>query len=219
LYETAKATLDPRTFAEQYEGKFITMAGLVFDTFDRDVHIKEEIKHPNELPRGAQVVFSIDFGSSAPTGAIMAYWDKDGGCHVLGEYYVKGHNIKYHFNNFLKEWLLKWQPEWMVYDFQQVEAAQFLQDEIAFLEEEGKVAYNRLKMIPCKKGKKNGIERIRQLLHVNPNTGKALLSVDGSCDNFVFEMLHYANKKSPDGRVLDEPANGNDHLMDSLEYL
>ena len=217
-YETAKATLDPRTFAEQYEGKFISMAGLVFDTFDRDVHIKEQIKHPAELPEGSQVVFSIDFGSSAPTGAIMGYWDQDGGFHVLGEYYVAGYNIKHHFNTFLKDWLLLWQPEWMVYDFAQKDSAQFLQDEVAALEEAGEVKFNRLKMIPCKKGKKNGIERIRQLLHVNPNTEKSLLEADPTCEKFVFEMLHYANKKSPDGRILDEPANGNDHLMDALEY-
>ena len=105
-----------------------------------------------------------------------------------------------------------------MYDFQQVDAAQFLQDEIATLEGSGEVQPNRLKMIPCKKGKKAGIERIRQLLHVNPNIKKPLLTVDPSCDNFVFEMLHYANKKSPDGRILDEPAAGNDHLMDALEY-
>ena len=78
---------------------------------------------------------------------------------------------------------------------------------------------NRINMIHCKKVKKTGIDRVRQLLHVNPNTGEALLEVDPSCHNFIYEMLHYANKKSPDGRILDEPAQGNDHLMDALEYL
>ena len=216
--EEARATLDPRTFSEQYEGKFVTMAGLVFETFDRDLHIKKQITDPSQLPRGSQVVFSIDFGRTAPTGAIMGYWDKDGAFHVLGEYYVKGKTIKQHFNEFLKDWLLKWQPEWAVFDFAQIEAAQFMQDEIGYLEDEGLVDFNRLKMIPCKKGKKYGIERIRQLLHYNEKSKQSLLEVDPSCENFVYEMLHYANKKAPDGRIIDEPANGNDHLMDALEY-
>jgi hypothetical protein len=217
--EEARAMLDPRTFAEQYEGKFVSMAGLVFDTFDRDIHLKPQIQDPKKLPRGSQVVFSIDFGRTAPTGAVMAYWDKDGALHIIGEYYVKGKTIKQHFNEFLKDWILKWQPEWMVFDFAQIDAAQFLQDEIAALEEEGLVDFNRLKMIPCKKGKKNGIERVRQLLHYNPKTEQSLFEADPSCENLIFEFLHYANKKAPDGRIIDEPAQGHDHICDSIEYL
>ncbi len=217
--EQARATLDHKTFNEQYLGKFTSMAGLVFDTFDRDLHVKKQIQKREQLPEGCQVVFSIDFGSTAPTGALMGYWDKDGCFHMIGEYYVAGQTIKHHFKHYLKDWLLKWQPEWMVYDFQQVDAAQFLQDEISVLEEKGEVEYNRLKMIPCKKGKKTGIERVRQLLHYNPKTEKCLLEIDPSCENMVYEFNHYANKKAPDGRILDEPAPGNDHLCDALEYV
>ena len=86
------------------------------------------------------------------------------------------------------------------------------------MEDDGHVEFNRLKMIPCKKGKKAGIERIRQLLHFNDKSKQSLLEVDPSCENFVHEMYHYANKKAPDGRIIDEPAQGNDHLMDALEY-
>lgn len=217
--ESARATLDPRTFAEQYLGKFVTMAGLVFDTFDREVHVKPQIQAPELLPRGAQVVFSIDFGRTAPTAAIMGYWDKDGAFHVIGEYYVKGYNIKHHFNAYLKDWLVRWQPEWIVFDFQQNFEAQFMQDEIGDLAGEGKVKFNCLKMIPCKKGKATGIERIRQLLHYNQKTKQTLLEIDPSCDNTIYEFLHYANKKAPDGRVIDEPASGNDHAMDAIEYV
>jgi hypothetical protein len=217
--EEARAMLDARTFAEQYLGQFVTMAGLVFETFDRQVHVKPQIKNPEDLPRGSKVVFCIDFGRTAPTGALMGYWDKDGAFHALGEYYVKGKTIKTHFKEYLKDWLLKWNPEWIVYDFQQVEAAQFLQDEIFALQQMGLVDHNSLKMIPCKKGKKAGIERVRQLLHVNPETGFTKFYCDPSCVNLQYEFLHYANKKAPDGRIIDEPAPGHDHLMDALEYV
>lgn len=217
--EEARAMLDPRTFAEQYLGQFVTMSGLVFETFERKVHVKSQIKTPKDLPRGAQIVFGIDFGKSAPTGCLMTYWDKDGTLHVLDEYYVKGKTIKAHFNERLKEWLLEWQPEWIVYDFQQVDAAQFLQDEIFALQQGGFVEPNRLKMIPCNKGKKNGIERVRQLLHVNPENGFTHFECDPCCENLQYEFQHYVNKKAPDGRVIDEPAAGNDHLMDVVEYI
>jgi len=217
--EEARAMLDPRTFAEQYLGQFITMAGLVFETFDRKVHLKKQIRDPTNLPRASQVVFGIDFGRTAPTGCLMTFWDKEGVLHVLGEYYVKGKTIKQHFHEYLKNWMLKWQPEWIVYDYQQVEAAQFLQDEIFKLQQNGQVLFNRLKMIPCKKGKKAGIERVRQLLHVDPRFGVSKFEADPSCENLIFEFLHYVNKKAPDGRTIDEPAKGNDHLMDCVEYI
>lgn len=217
--EEARAMLDARTFAEQYLGKFVTMAGLVFETFDKDVHIKKQITSPKDLPRGSQVVFGIDFGRTAPTGCLMTYWDKDGALHVLGEYYVKGKTIKTHFHEYLRDWLLEWMPSWIVYDYQQVEAAQFLQDEIFALQQAGVVDLDALKMIPCKKGKKAGIERVRQLLHVQPETGFTKFYCDPSCDNLHFEFLHYANKKTPDGRIIDVPEEKNDHLMDCVEYI
>lgn len=219
--EEARASLDERTFSEQYEGKFVSMAGLVFDTFDRGIHVKPQIQEPERIPKDCQIVFGIDFGKTAPTACLMAYWDKDGCIHIMNEYYVAGETIKNHFNNYLKDWLIKYQPEWLIYDYQQVEAAQFLQDEIFALEEQGLIGFNKLKMIPCKKGKKNGTERIRQLLHYNPKTQMSQLEVDPSCVNFVNEILHYTNKKGPDGRILDEPDPHSkyDHLMDTIEYI
>ncbi len=218
-YYSAKAAMDPKTFAEQYEGKFITMSGLVFDNFDRETHIKEQIKKKEDLPGGARVIFGIDFGRSTYTAAAMTYWDKDGTLHVLGEYYQKDAPIKEHFHSYLKDWLIEWRPEYLVYDYAQPEAAQFLYDEIFKLQQAGVLGHNECIMSPCVKGKTVGIERVRQLLHFNTKLEFSKFEVDPSCTNMFDEFRRYVYKETAAGITDDKPAKGHDHLMDCLEYI
>lgn len=217
-YMSAKRNLDKRRFDEQMDGKFVSQTGLIYPTYRPEIHVKEQIKFPSELPRGAQVVFSIDWGRRAPTAAIMAYWDSDGVFHVIEEYYVTEKTVKSHFYDKFKDWLVMWQPEWILFDYGDMSATQTLTDEIFKLQQDGQVRENCMKIIPCHKDIKVGIERVRELLHVNPVFGDAKFVCDPSCKNMQKEFRRYCNKKDPLGNIIDKPADGHDHLMDAIRY-
>jgi len=63
--ETARAELDARTFRQEYEASFESMTGLVYDNFDRKVHIREDLQET-----GDTLLVGCDFNVS-PCSAVI----------------------------------------------------------------------------------------------------------------------------------------------------
>lgn len=58
--EAARAELDPRTFRQEYEASFECMTGLVYENFDRKVHICPDLKDT-----GGTLLVGMDFNIGA----------------------------------------------------------------------------------------------------------------------------------------------------------
>jgi len=222
--EEARRTMPVREFSEQYLGKFVSMTGLVYEDYDSDIHVKDQIRDPADLPPGCQVVASIDFGIAQPFCCLIGYWDQDGKLHIVWEHYQKGWKISKHWNEELKKAFLKWLPEWLVYDYGDPAAAQQIYDFIFDMQhkpdEDGKsFPVDVLKMVPCNKKKQKGLVKVRELLHVDPETDYSLFEMDFSCINTQVEFPKYQFKTDKDGKVMEDPKPGNDHAMDCIEYM
>lgn len=80
-YERAKATMDPRVFARRYEGLPTKMEGLVYEDFNYNYHVTDNV--PTEF----DVVFGgIDWGYEAPA-AIVIIGVHDDTFYLLDEFY------------------------------------------------------------------------------------------------------------------------------------
>jgi hypothetical protein len=56
----AKRELDPKDFREQYEASWEQAGGLVFYTFDKNIHVTEDIKYWPHLPLYIGMDFNVD---------------------------------------------------------------------------------------------------------------------------------------------------------------
>lgn len=63
--EAARAELDPRSFKQEYEASFECMTGLVYDNFDRTIHIRSDLKDT-----GGTLLIGMDFNIT-PMSAVI----------------------------------------------------------------------------------------------------------------------------------------------------
>jgi hypothetical protein len=67
--------------------------------------------------------------------------------------------------------------------------------------------------------KRAGLLKVQSWLYHRPDTGRPILQVfEDRCPNFEREMRYYRRKRRPDGTILDEPVDRNDHACDALRY-
>lgn len=68
-YERLKLVNDPRWFAQEYEGQFVGIGGLVYPQFEPKIHVdKEKAEFKKELP----VYWGVDWGIANPT--YISFW-------------------------------------------------------------------------------------------------------------------------------------------------
>jgi hypothetical protein len=67
--------------------------------------------------------------------------------------------------------------------------------------------------------KRAGLLKVQSWLYHRPDTQRPVLQVfEDRCPNFEREMRYYRRKRRPDGTILDEPVDRNDHACDCLRY-
>ena len=82
--EQARADLDPLTFAQEYEAKWVTFAGMAYYTFDAHTHLRP-LKYDPNLP----LVFCFDFNVDPGVAVILQDQPQlDGATCVLGEVWI-----------------------------------------------------------------------------------------------------------------------------------
>jgi hypothetical protein len=67
-YERAKASMPRHRFLMFYDGMFARPAGLIYDCFDPDIHVKPDFTIPKEWPR----YHGVDFGAVNTAGVWIA---------------------------------------------------------------------------------------------------------------------------------------------------
>lgn len=85
--ERAKADLDARSFAQEYEAKFQNFTGIIYYNFDRKKHLKKEAYNPD-----ATIHIGIDFNIDPMSASICQF--VDGRLHQFDEISMYGSNTE-----------------------------------------------------------------------------------------------------------------------------
>ncbi len=218
--EQAKITSTPEYFAQEYMGDFRKYVGLVYRTFDRDVHTVDGF----DIPQGWQIYRTFDFGSTNPTACLWIAVDKDNNWWVVDEYYNSGQTIDYHCGVINANPLSKN----VVRSYGDPSGAQWIQE----------FAQRGIYITPATKEANTsqpnwtrlGIEKIQEKLKVVPGhfvqeTNKGdnpSLFVFKRCVNLIKEFETYRWKEkiagSEEVNEPDMPEKAYDHALDSLRY-
>jgi len=230
-----------RLFGEWHE-----TAGLVYDEFNRDVHVIE----PFEIPKHFTRFRAIDHGERNPTACLCAAVDENYNIFLYDEFYKRDQLIseacagiiKMCGNKQVKQDFFK--DERSGFDIQRYEeeyvdnvfyrsvldgrsfARQDMGREIGWW-----YKANGLRVIPASKAQsQKHIPAVKELLKVDPErthwvTGKRgapRIYVFSTLVNFQREIFNYVwdDHKAQHGKDLKEvPRKKDDHLMNCLEYL
>lgn len=179
-------------------GKWVGSDGLVYDQWDRRVHVQSREFEPRA------VGYAIDPGYTDPFSIHEIMTDNDGRLHVSREWYERG---KTHAQGIAALRGMMRDPQADVI----VDSAEPAL--IEALQQQG------VRAIPARKGPDSinaGISRVQERLR-DPGDGKPRLTVDPSCTNMIAEFETYEWAKNPNG-YKDKPVDANNHALDDLRY-
>jgi len=177
-----------------YEGKWVTFEGLVYDTFDRSIHVQER-KGPWE-----RVLVGVDEGYTNPAVMSIVGFDGAGLGHIISEYYKSG-VLQDRFIEVATLANQKYGPEWFVVDPSAAEL----------------IASMRSAGLPVKAANNavfSGIQRVQQRLAGRAAHNVPMLTVEPTCTNHIKEFEAYMWKPGKDA-----PEKQFDHAMDALRYV
>jgi phage terminase large subunit len=177
------------------EGKWVGSDGLVYDRWDRAVHVRAD-------GRGVRrVVLAVDEGYTNPFAALRVEIDGDGRLYVSGEFYRRQQNV----SQKVAAVRAMGECEAVVVDPSAADLIRELRDA-------------GLPVVPALNEVFDGIMKVQQRLTL-AGDGYPRLTVDPGCDNLIREFETYewkANRQS--GATKDEPIKEHDHALDALRY-
>lgn len=176
-------------------GEWAGADGLVYDTFDRDTHIRQR---PGPWSR---TIVAVDEGYTNPFVALLVRVDGDGRFHVEREVYrpkmVRAEKIEA-----LKA--LADGAEAIVID---PSAAELIET----------VRNAGMPAVQADNDIDGGLHRVRARLAVQGD-GMPRLTVDHSCENLIREFETYEYRQDANGKGTDKPKKEYDHAMDAIRY-
>ena len=188
------------TFARQeLLGEFVAFEGLVYEEFDRAVHIVEP---PDEF---VEVIAGVDWGYSNPAVILVVGLDGDKRACAVDEFYQRRRRI-----GEIVEAAQGLAEQWGIVTFycDPSEPAN-----IAEMQQAG------LDAVAANNAVSEGIQRIKARLAVAED-GRPRLTATPQCVYLASEFESYCWKRLRGLGVLkDEPEKANDHVMDALRYV
>lgn len=195
---------DPDTFAQEYLGEFKKIKGLVYPSFDREIHVVSGDRIPAEGTR----YLGIDFGYTNPTAALYAVVDYDNNWYIYDEVYQRELTTQQAVDTIKRR----------------MGDAHFtgVVGDSAAAQEIANYGQYGLNVQPAVKGAdsiRTGIRLIQDRLAISGN-GQPKLFVSSNCKNLIyeFETYRYPEEKE-DKNTPEEPIKENDHAMDALRYM
>lgn len=178
---------------QEIEGEFVSMEGLVYPMFSRDIHVVD-YNHD----RFGRWVMAMDEGYTNPAVILLIGVDADGRLHIAREFYQTG-KLQHDVVRVAADWAAEYRAEVVAVDA----AAAGL---IADLRDMG------LPAVPRKGRVLDGISAVQSYLQIQGD-GRPRLTIAPGCLNTINEFESYVWR---DGK--DEPIKQNDHAMDALRY-
>lgn len=185
-------------FAQQeLDGEFVSFEGLIYDEFDRNIHVTEYDG------RFVEVVAGVDEGYTNPAVIVPVGIDYDGRLHVIDEFYKR----RVLQGDLVAE-AVKLRDKYNITRFIVDPSAAGLIAEMQA---------TRLTVKPANNAVNDGIQRTKARFKVQAD-GRPRLSISPSCVNVMAELESYTWKEGKTG-TQDEPEKINDHAMDALRYV
>ncbi len=196
--EGLKANTPPGMWYDRaIKGLWVAAEGLVYELFDRNIHIAEPFTPPEQWQR----IRSIDFGYTNPFVCLWGTVDYDGRLYIYDEHYQAQTLIRDHAAAIHK----RGSVEWTVADHDAQERAELNAEQI--------------RTTAATKDVSLGLQRVAERLVVLPD-GYPRLFVSGNCVNLLREFGQYVWEPMKDGKpVKEEPHKEHDHSMDALRYM
>ena len=197
--ENLKATTPPGMWYDRrIKGLWVAAEGLVYEGFDRNVHVYEPTTLPSEWTRYR----AIDFGFVNPFVCLWGAVDYDGRLYVYDEHYQANMLIADHAS------AIKRRPGVFKSDVADHDA-----------QERAELDDNGIPTRPAKKDVALGIQRVAERLVVRAD-GYPRLFISTKCENLIREIARYAwEERKPDKPVKEEPKKVEDHAVDALRYM
>jgi PBSX family phage terminase large subunit len=210
------AVLDSLTGARKprlRHGKWVQAEGVVYDDWDRQVHLIDRFPIPKDWRR----IRVVDFGYINPFVCLWVAIDNDARMYVYRELYHTKRTVKVHATK-INELSGDEAYEFTVADHDAEDRATLLE--------------NGISTVPARKDVTPGIEAVQERLK-DAGDGRRRLYVFRDClaerdealaeakkpCSIVEEFDAYSWPKAPDGKALKEvPEKLNDHAMDALRY-
>lgn len=190
------ATLTGVAYDRYVEGKWRGGEGLVYDRFDRQVHLRERDVKWN------RVVVGQDEGYTNPATLVVVGEDSDGRLHCLDEWY-KSNMLEADVIAAAQDFNTKYKPE------------AFLVDPSAAKLRAAMHAAN----LPVRAADNEvfpGIQKVQQRLG-QAGDGLPRLTIGPTCENLLREFETYEWLSGSSG-YKDQPKKENDHALDALRY-
>lgn len=177
-----------------YEGLWVTPEGVVYDTFDREIHVKKR-----DLKEFTHFALTLDEGYTHPAVILFVGIDADLRLHIIKEFYKSGVLPSEHVHATI-QWARQANANLIVVD---ASAAGL----IAELANQGITAHS------SKGHVRQGIGLVHELLKVQRDK-RPRLTVDPGCTNTLNEFESYVYRKG-----MEDPVKENDHALDSIRNL
>ena len=178
-------------------GAWVGSDGLVFDNFDRAVHVLE--RPATEFKRA---IVGQDEGYTNPACLLVVLEDGDGRLHVAREWYRRN-QLESDVIHAAKEIVEEFDVESFVVD---PSAAKL----------RAAMHASNLPVTPADNDVFGGIQQVQQRFAV-ADDGRPRLTIDPMCKNVLRELETYEWSKNASG-LQDRPKKENDHAMDALRY-
>ena len=204
--ERLSKSLDEATLATRRYGRFMQNQGLVYGTFDENIHVIE----PFDVPHEWYDKISIDPGLNNPLSAHFYAVDFDGRIYVVAEHYEKGKDIDYHANAILD---IAKSLNWHFSPSGHLEAlidSAANQRTLAGSKSVSQLFYEKGIAVNTnvKKDLFSGISRVKDYFSARPPR----IFIFKNCVNMIRELKSYWWGKG------DTPLKKDDHAMDDLRY-
>ena len=181
---------------QELGGEFVAFEGLVYEEFDRLVHVAPQ------AAQFVQAVAGVDWGYAHPSVILVVGLDSDGRGHVVAEYYERRRRIG-EVVTAAQSLMAQWNIGTFYCDpSEPANIAEFANAGLPALAADNAVLA--------------GIQRIKARLAV-AGDGRPRLAVAPQCVNLISEFEGYCWKGGRSG-LKDEPEKINDDAMDALRY-
>ena len=189
-------SLEGVAYERYVEGKWRGGEGLVYDRFDRTIHVREREEE------WRRIIVGQDEGYTNPAALIVAGIDEDGRMHILEEFY-QSQMLEADVISAAQDIASRFKVEAFVLD---PSAAKL----------KAAMHASNLDVSSADNSVFPGIQKVQQRL-ARAGDGKPRLTVDPKCENTIREFESYEWLGGSSG-YKDAPKKETDHAMDALRY-
>lgn len=215
------ATLDPEERKARESGKFVSLGGLVYKKFDKNIHVIPYTDEVLKEVRHYELWTSMDHGYNAPSAWLWHGVAADGTVVTFAEHYQAEMTVKEHAEIVLaKETFLGIaEPNIRVAD-----PATAQRQGVTGTSIQTEYAINGVYLSPGNNDVQTGVAKVQQYLEINPETNKPYWLITENCVNLIREIQRlrwqtYSSKKMQHERNAQESIHKkDDHACDSARY-